>query len=165
MEPQRTYAGLYSRINLSLGSMQICELQNIITNKLKLKIFRVHTYLWLRWRRSMDGEGLERVKLVVLRTSDVGFSTGFLERFRPRWMWRSQYLCPVTTSLEHLHFLPSVLRHLPGSGSMVPLPQYPVRSTDPPHPYVHIFKQKIYSKWKSTFYRKIFKNAHLQVVW
>lgn len=90
----------------------------------------------------MDGEGLERVKLVVLRTSDVEFSTGFLERFRPRWMWRSQYLCPVTTSLEHLHFLPSVLRHLPGSGSMVPLPQYPVRSTDPPHPYVHIFKQR-----------------------
>ena len=55
-------------------------------------------------------------------------STGFLERFRPRWMWRSQYLWPPTTSLEHLHFFPSVLLHLPGSGSIAPLPQYPVCS-------------------------------------
>lgn len=52
------------------------------------------------------------------------FSTGFLERFRPRCMWRSQYFCPATTSLEHLHFFPSVLLHLPGSGSMEALPQY-----------------------------------------
>lgn len=47
-------------------------------------------------------------------------STGFLERGRPLCIWRSQYLWLGATSLEHLHFLPSVLLHLPGSGS-VPL--------------------------------------------
>ncbi|WVZ19514.1 hypothetical protein V8G54_006836 [Vigna mungo] len=47
-------------------------------------------------------------------------STGFLERGRPLCIWRSQYLWFGATSLEHLHFLPSVLLHLPGSGS-VPL--------------------------------------------
>ena len=46
-------------------------------------------------------------------------STGFLERPRPRWTWRSQYLWPGTTSREHRHFLPSVRRHRPGSGSML----------------------------------------------
>lgn len=61
----------------------------------------------------------------------VGSSTGFLERFLPRCMWRSQYFCPATTSLEHRHFLPSVLRHRPGSGSIAPLPQYPDCNTDP----------------------------------
>lgn len=61
----------------------------------------------------------------------VGSSTGFLERFLPRCMWRSQYFCPATTSLEQRHFLPSVLRHRPGSGSIAPLPQYPDCNTDP----------------------------------
>ncbi|GER33716.1 growth regulating factor [Striga asiatica] len=56
-------------------------------------------------------------------------STGFLERLRPLCMWRSQYLCPATTSLEHRHFLPSVRRHLPGSGSIAPFPQYPACTT------------------------------------
>jgi len=46
-------------------------------------------------------------------------STGFLERGRPLCMWRSQYLWFGATSLEHLHFLPSVLLHLPGSGSVL----------------------------------------------
>ena len=99
----------------------------------------------------MEGDGPERAKGVPLATvvvalkvppqpaivvvvvvveevtevMGVGISTGFLERFRPRCTWRSQYFWPATTSLEHLHFLPSVLRQRPGSGSMAPLPQYP----------------------------------------
>ncbi|RRT51415.1 hypothetical protein GW17_00057318 [Ensete ventricosum] len=44
-------------------------------------------------------------------------STGFLERLRPRCMWRSQYLEPGYASLEQRHFFPSVRRHRPGSGS------------------------------------------------
>ena len=98
----------------------------------------------------MEGDGPERAKGVPLATvvvalkvppqpaivvvvvveevtevMGVGISTGFLERFRPRCTWRSQYFWPATTSLEHLHFLPSVLRQRPGSGSMASLPQYP----------------------------------------
>jgi hypothetical protein len=46
-----------------------------------------------------------------------GVSTGFLERLRPRCMWRSQYLESEAASLAHRHFLPSVRRHRPGSGS------------------------------------------------
>lgn len=68
--------------------------------------------------------------VVVVVVVGVGISTGFLERLRPRCMWRSQYLWPVTTSLEHLHFFPSVLRHRPGSGSIAPLPQYPDCNND-----------------------------------
>jgi hypothetical protein len=60
----------------------------------------------------------------------VGISTGFLERFRPRCTWRSQYFWPGTTSLEHRHFFPSVLRQRPGSGSMAARPQYPDCNTD-----------------------------------
>lgn len=44
-------------------------------------------------------------------------STGFLERFLPLCMCLSQYFESGYASLEHLHFLPSVLLHLPGSGS------------------------------------------------
>ena len=44
-------------------------------------------------------------------------STGFLERLFPRWMCFSQYLDSPWASLEHRHFLPSVRRHRPGSGS------------------------------------------------
>lgn len=47
-------------------------------------------------------------------------STGFLERWRPLLMCLSQYFWSGTASLEHRHFFPSVLRHLPGSGSMLP---------------------------------------------
>ena len=64
--------------------------------------------------------------VVVVVALTVGVSTGFLERLRPRCMWRSQYLWPGKTSLEHLHFLPSVLLHLPGSGSIAPFPIYPM---------------------------------------
>ena len=50
-------------------------------------------------------------------------STGFLERWRPLFMCRSQYFWSTTASLEHRHFFPSVRRHLPGSGSV--LLEYP----------------------------------------
>jgi hypothetical protein len=69
------------------------------------------------------------MQVMLVDIVGVGFSTGFLERLRPRCKWRSQYLCPATTSLEHRHFFPSVLRHRPGSGSMAALPQYPVCNT------------------------------------
>ncbi|GER31116.1 growth regulating factor [Striga asiatica] len=58
-------------------------------------------------------------------TVDMGAdwpSTGFLERWRPLLMWRSQYFWSATTSFEHRHFFPSVLRHRPGSGSKPPHP-------------------------------------------
>lgn len=45
-------------------------------------------------------------------------STGFLERFLPLCICLSQYLESGYASFEHLHFLPSVLLHLPGSGSI-----------------------------------------------
>ena len=44
-------------------------------------------------------------------------STSFLERWRPLCMCLSQYFLFGKTSLLHLHFFPSVLLHLPGSGS------------------------------------------------
>ena len=68
--------------------------------------------------------------VMVLVVLDVGISTGFLERLRPRCTWRSQYFWPATTSLEHLHFFPSVLRQRPGSGSIAALPQYPDCNTN-----------------------------------
>ena len=49
---------------------------------------------------------------------DFKTSTGFLERFFPLCMCLSQYLESGYASFEHLHFLPSVLLHLPGSGSI-----------------------------------------------
>jgi hypothetical protein len=56
-------------------------------------------------------------------------STGFLERFLPRCMCFSQYLESGYASLEHRHFLPSVRRHRPGSGSSAlrpkPIPKQP----------------------------------------
>lgn len=57
-------------------------------------------------------------------------STCFLERWRPRFMCRSQYFWSTTASLEQRHFFPSVLLHLPGSGSV--LFEYP--RWNPPHP-------------------------------
>lgn len=45
-------------------------------------------------------------------------STGFLERFLPLCMCLSQYFESGYASFEHLHFFPSVLLHLPGSGSI-----------------------------------------------
>lgn len=56
-------------------------------------------------------------------------STCFLERGRFLWAWRSQYFCSGATSLEHLHFFPSVLLHLHGSGSD-PFAEY-LNSTPP----------------------------------
>lgn len=57
-------------------------------------------------------------------------STCFLERWRPRFMCRSQYFPSATASLEQRHFFPSVRRHLPGSGSVFPeKPRY-----KDPHP-------------------------------
>lgn len=47
----------------------------------------------------------------------VVISTGFLERFLPLCMCFSQYFESGKASFEHLHFFPSVLLHLPGSGS------------------------------------------------
>lgn len=47
----------------------------------------------------------------------ISCSTGFLERFLPLCMCLSQYLESGYASFEHLHFFPSVLLHLPGSGS------------------------------------------------
>lgn len=44
-------------------------------------------------------------------------STSFLERWRHLCMCLSQYFFCATASLLHLHFFPSVLLHLPGSGS------------------------------------------------
>lgn len=59
-------------------------------------------------------DGLEEFRGVVFKTC----STGFLERFLPLCICLSQYLESGYASLEHLHFLPSVLLHLPGSGSI-----------------------------------------------
>uniref|UniRef100_A0A7C9ERD6 Uncharacterized protein n=1 Tax=Opuntia streptacantha TaxID=393608 RepID=A0A7C9ERD6_OPUST len=46
-------------------------------------------------------------------------STGFLERWRPLFICRSQYFWSGMASLEHRHFFPSVLRQRPGSGSVL----------------------------------------------
>lgn len=64
-------------------------------------------------------------------------STGFLERWRPLFMCRSQYFWSATASLEHRHFLPSVRRHLPGSGSV--LPEKP--RWNEPHPTATILER------------------------
>lgn len=82
---------------------------------------------------------------VVEVVMGVGISTGFLERFRPRCTWRSQYFWPATTSLEHRHFLPSVLRQRPGSGSMAARPQYPDCNTDA----IAVNYEKIYVAFKA----------------
>lgn len=58
--------------------------------------------------------------VVAVAAWPVWPSTGFLERWRPLLMCLSQYFCSGTASLEHRHFFPSVLRHLPGSGSVFP---------------------------------------------
>lgn len=61
-------------------------------------------------------------------------STGFLERWRPLFIWRSQYFWSATASLEHRHFFPSVLRQRPGSGSVLENPKWKA-----PHPTAHKF--------------------------
>lgn len=66
----------------------------------------------------IDGKGF--ITVVVAAVDDViveASSTGFLERFLPLCMCLSQYLESGNASFEHLHFFPSVLLHLPGSGS------------------------------------------------
>ena len=71
-------------------------------------------------------------------------STGFLERWRPLFMCLSQYFWSATASREHRHFFPSVRRHLPGSGSV--LPEYP--RWKEPHPTTYNFlKQKKTTQW------------------
>jgi hypothetical protein len=76
------------------------------------------------------------VALVAEDTAEAGagvakdISTGFLERFLPRCMCFSQYLESGYASLEQRHFLPSVRRHRPGSGSssgflLKPIPKQP----------------------------------------
>jgi hypothetical protein len=57
---------------------------------------------------------LGETPILVLRGWEV--STSFLERWRPLCMCLSQYFFWGTGSLLHLHFFPSVLLHLPGSG-------------------------------------------------
>lgn len=144
---------------------------NLNPQQKKTKTFWWLHYLWfwLSWSRSMDGDDPERAKwvpfdpfpndeatvttelLVAAPLPPAAFvvavvtSTGFLERFRPRCTWRSQYFWPATTSLEHRHFLPSVLRHLVGSGSMDPLPQYPDCNTTTKN--TTCFKLKTQSKY------------------
>lgn len=59
------------------------------------------------------------VLLLLPPCSEWEASTCFLERWRPLCMCRSQYFWSGTASLLHLHFFPSVLLHLPGSGSML----------------------------------------------
>lgn len=88
----------------------------------------------------IDGIGGERLLVVVfvvvvVVAVDVT-STGFLERFLPLCMCLSQYLESGYASFEHLHFFPSVLLHLPGSGStFLPNPiskhPQPTAATDP----------------------------------
>jgi len=61
----------------------------------------------------IDVKGIVVAVVVVLEVS----STGFLERLLPLCMCLSQYFESGYASFEHLHFFPSVLLHLPGSGS------------------------------------------------
>ena len=62
---------------------------------------------------------IERLVFELEASQVVGWagSTSFLERWRPLCMCLSQYFFCGTTSLLHLHFFPSVLLHLPASGS------------------------------------------------
>lgn len=62
--------------------------------------------------------GLEVVAAAAAEWPDWP-STCFLERWRPLFICRSQYFWSATASLEHRHFFPSVLRHRPGSGSLL----------------------------------------------
>lgn len=73
------------------------------------------------------------VVVVPVMAWPVWPSTGFLERWRPLFMCRSQYFWSATASLEHRHFFPSVLRHLPGSGSLLENPIW-----KEPHPTWYI---------------------------
>lgn len=68
-----------------------------------------------------EAEGISCFEVVVVVAVVVPAtgSTGFLERWRPLFMCRSQYFWSGTASLQHRHFFPSVLRHLPGSGSVL----------------------------------------------
>lgn len=68
--------------------------------------------------------------LSLLLLTGAWTSTCFLERGRPLCICRSQYFWWGATSLEHLHFLPSVLLHLPGSRSLIFLHLWPC--TEPP---------------------------------
>lgn len=86
----------------------------------------------------MTGEGFVIVVVVfvavVMVVDDEETSTGFLERFLPRCICLSQYLESGYASFEHLHFFPSVLLHLPGSGSTF----LPKPISKHPHPAAEI---------------------------
>ena len=89
------------------------------------------------------GEGLVIavvVNIVVVLLEET--STGFLERFLPLCICLSQYLESGYASFEHLHFFPSVLLHLPGSGSTF----RPKPISKHPHPAVKkrvIFRSQV----------------------
>lgn len=70
--------------------------------------------------RTAEADWEDAVVGIAFAALPVWFSTCFLERWRPRFMCRSQYFWSATASLEHRHFFPSVRRHLPGSGSAFP---------------------------------------------
>lgn len=72
-------------------------------------------FLWIEAR--LYSGGIVIVVVFVVEELEEA-STGFLERFLPLCICLSQYLESGYASFEHLHFLPSVLLHLPGSGSI-----------------------------------------------
>lgn len=76
----------------------------------------------LYWRRGAEKSRAKDAEVGVGVGGERIDSTGFLERAegRPLWECLSQYFWSGATSLEHLHFFPSVLLHLHGSGSPPP---------------------------------------------
>lgn len=74
--------------------------------------------MWWFWEEKLKGGARLSTEIPLLGCG----STRFLEpRRRPLCMWPSQYFWLGTAFLLHLHFLPSVLRHLSGSGSIFSL--------------------------------------------
>ena len=64
----------------------------------------------------------ELISVVVVMTVVAGGDSRFVKRLlAPLCICVAQYFWPGRTALLHRHFLPSVLRHLPGSGSIIPL--------------------------------------------
>jgi len=84
----------------------------------------------MEFEEALGGVVVVVVVVVVVRAWPDWPSTGFLERWRPLFMCRSQYFWSTTASLEHRHFFPSVLLHLPGSGSVL----FENPRWKPPHP-------------------------------
>lgn len=87
---------------------------------------------------AVEEDSFEAVVVVPVTEWPVWPSTGFLERWRPLFMCRSQYFWSATASLEHRHFFPSVLRHRPGSGSvLLEKPRW-----KEPHPTINMPERK-----------------------